>query len=117
VSLEAELMQLVLDAVEGLSRIERKRMFGFEALWADGRIFALVHQGRIALKLPESKAAAELLSLPGTKPFSVFRKQPGSWFFVPEELHDDPHALRSWAARAYELARTSPGRGPRVKGC
>ena len=30
----------MLDAVDGLPLVEKKRMFGFHALWADGRIFA-----------------------------------------------------------------------------
>jgi len=34
-SLDADLMAILLDAADGLSLVERKRMFGFEALWGD----------------------------------------------------------------------------------
>jgi len=106
VSLDADLMGLLLDAVDRLPRGEKKRMFGFEALWADGRIFALAWKGRIALKLPE------LVKLPGSRPFAVeLGKQAAAgarWIEVPESFHDDPHELRRWVQRAYDLALKQP---------
>ena len=113
--LDADLMALLLDAVEGLPQIEKKRMFGFEALWADGRIFAVVWKGRIALKDPA------LAKLPGARPFAIElgkkTANPAAWIEVPESFHDEPHELRRWAQRAYELAlkRPSPARKRRVR--
>ena len=111
-SLDADLMSLLLDAVEGLPLVEKKRMFGFEALWADGRIFALAWRGRIALRMPDPKAAAGLAALPGTHVFTIDEGKTtpaGSrWLNVPESFHDDPHALRRWAGRAYDLALKEP---------
>jgi len=120
VPFDAELMELLLDAVADL-RVEKKRMFGFQALWAEGRIFALVWQGRIALKLPDETAAAQLAALPGS---SAFWKEAGDdspagkkWINVPESFHDDPHELRRWAMRAYEMAlQLPPPRKRRAKG-
>jgi len=100
VSLDADLMSLLLDAVDGLPLVEKKRMFGFEALWADGRIFGVVWKGRIALKHPE------LASLSDAMPFMA--EKPGKWFNLPESFHDDPHELRRWAQRAYDLALKQP---------
>ncbi|MCA1829773.1 MAG: TfoX/Sxy family protein [Myxococcales bacterium] len=105
-SLDAELMDLLLDAVDGLPKVEKKRMFGFEALWADGRIFAAVWKGRISLKHPD------LAGLPGARPFAIelgkMLAKPAAWIEVPEAFHDDPHELRRWATRAYELALKQP---------
>ena len=105
-SLDADLMALLLDAVEGLPGVTKKRMFGFEALWADGRIFAAVWNGRISFKAPE------VASLPGARPFSIElgkkTAKPAAWIEAPESFHDDPHELRRWARRAYELARLQP---------
>ena len=112
-SLDADLMGLLLDAVDGLPLVEKKRMFGFEALWADGRIFALAWKGRIALKLPE------VAKLPGARPFAVElgkEATPGArWIEVPETFHDDPHELRRWAQRAYDLALKQPRPAKKVR--
>ena len=111
-SLDADLMELLLDAVEGLRLVEKKRMFGFSALWADGRIFALAWRGRIALRMPDQREAAKLAALPGARAFTVAEGKTtpaGSrWIEVPEAFHDDPHDLRRWATRAYELALKEP---------
>jgi TfoX/Sxy family transcriptional regulator of competence genes len=113
VSLDADLMSLLLDAVERLPGVAKKRMFGFEALWADGRIFALTWRGRISLRLPDPAAAAELLALPGARALTIGegRISPAGqrWIDVPEAFHDDPHELRRWAQRAYDLARGGAG--------
>ena len=105
-SLDADLMSILLDAVEGLPNVARKRMFGLDALWADGRIFALVANGRIALK------DSDLATLVGSRPFAVEMgkktARPARWFFVPESFHDDPHELRKWARKAYDLALAQP---------
>jgi TfoX/Sxy family transcriptional regulator of competence genes len=111
-SLDADLMALLLDAAEGLPLVEKKRMFGFEALWGDGRIFALVWQGRISLRLPDRAAAAELAGRAGATPLKIaVRKAKSSgqrWINVPESFHDDPHDLRRWVRRAYDLALRQP---------
>jgi TfoX/Sxy family transcriptional regulator of competence genes len=112
VSLDADLMSLLLDAVERLPDVEKKRMFGFAALWAQGRIFALVWRGRISLRLPDPAAAAELSALPGAKALDIVDGKVGPtgqrWIDVPEAFHDDPDELRRWARRAYDLALQEP---------
>jgi TfoX/Sxy family transcriptional regulator of competence genes len=111
-SFDAELMALLLDAAEPLAMVEKKRMFGFEALWADGRIFALVWQGRISLRIPDSAVAAELAALPGAGALQIVEGKKSAsgqrWINVPESLHDDPHELRRWVRRAYDLALQQP---------
>jgi len=112
VGLDADLMALLLDASDGLPLVEKKRMFGFEAIWADGRIFALVWQGRISLRMPDRTAAAELARLPGATALSIVegKTSPAGqrWINVPEAFHDDPHELRRWVRRAYDLALLQP---------
>lgn len=111
-NLDADLMSLLLDALEPLPGVEKKRMFGFQALWAEGRIFALVWKGRISLRLPEPSAAAELSALPGARPLTIAEGKVSPkgqrWIDVPESFHDDPDELRRWARRAYDLALEEP---------
>jgi TfoX/Sxy family transcriptional regulator of competence genes len=108
--LDQDLLELLLDAADGLALVEKKRMFGLQALWANGRIFALIYDGRIALKLPDPKVATDLLALKGSRKFMIGAKSTrfGKWFVTPEAFHDDPHALRSWTARAHEMALDAP---------
>jgi TfoX/Sxy family transcriptional regulator of competence genes len=111
-SLAADLMAILLDAADGLPLVEKKRMFGFEALWGDGRIFALVWQGRISLRLPDRADAAELARVPGATALTIAegKTSPAGqrWINVPESFHDDPHELRRWVGRAYDLALLQP---------
>jgi TfoX/Sxy family transcriptional regulator of competence genes len=111
-SFDTDLMALLLDAADGLPLVEKKRMFGFEALWGEGRIFALVWQGRISLRLPDRAAAAELLRHPGAAALTIAggKTNPAGqrWINVPESFHDDPHELRRWVGRAYDLALLQP---------
>ena len=111
-SLDADLMAILLDAADGLPLVEKKRMFGFQALWADGRIFALVWKGRIALRLPDAGAGAEMAALPGSSAFWVEGGDDSPagkrWINVPESFHDDPRELRRWAERAHALALQQP---------
>jgi TfoX/Sxy family transcriptional regulator of competence genes len=115
VPLDQDLLELLLDAADGLPLVEKKRMFGLQALWANGRIFALIHDGRIALKLPEVKIATELLAIKGSRKFMIGAKSTkfGKWFVTPEAFHDDPHALKRWTVRAHELALEAPLPKPR----
>src|SRR5207248_1729865 len=76
-SLDADLMALLLDAADGLPDVQKKRMFGFEALWASGRIFALVWHGRIALRLPDPAAAAGLSAVRGAAPLTIVEGRTG----------------------------------------
>ncbi len=111
-SLDAGLMQLLLEAAEGLRLVEKKRMFGFEALWADGRIFALVWKGRISLRMPDPATASELAGLPGAEALTIVEGKTSAagqrWINVPESFHDDAHALRGWVQRAHDLALQQP---------
>lgn len=107
---------LLQDAVATLDGVSDFRMFGCRCLRADGKIFALIwKEGRIALKLPAS--AAELLRVPGARPWTVSEtRKMGSWVLVPEGFHDDPEALSLWARRAHgEVLAAPPPRASKAK--
>jgi DNA transformation protein len=86
------------------------RLFGGAGLYADGRIFGLVFDGAIYLKV-------DATSIPdfqreGSQPFVYTRaKSPGrigrhslSYWRLPERLYDDPDELAVWAERALGIA-------------
>ncbi len=87
-----------------------KRLFGGAGLYADGRIFGLVFDGAIYLKVDDTSIPD--FEREGSKPFVYSRaKSPGrvgrhslSYWRLPERLYDDPDELAVWAARALAIA-------------
>lgn len=117
-SLNAFLLESLETAARGLRLVTRKKLFGCEALFADGTMFALVWKtGRIALKLRDEGARRELTALPGTEPWSPSGgKTMGGWLLVPESFHDEDDDLRLWVHRAHAQALDaagSPEKAPR----
>lgn len=114
---DAEYLLEVLErAAEGLPTVARKFMFGCHALFADGKIFGLVWDGRIALKVPPEAGGEALARLDGAEPWSPNGKVTmRSWTLVPEGLHDDDDALRPWVERAHRAARAAAKAPPKKK--
>lgn len=113
-SLHAFLLSQLEEVTGSLRGVSARRMFGCDALFADGAIFALIWKtGRIGLKLPDAALYAELLAEPGTEPWAPGEGKPmAHWLLVPESLHDDLDALTPWVQRAHKLALQA---GPPVK--
>lgn len=108
-SLLDHLLSLLLDRTASLDGVIRRKMFGCEALFRDGAIFALVwKEGRIALKLSEPALFAELRALPGTRPWSPGAMNMTGWLLVPEDFHDDEERLDLWVRRAWTCAGNAP---------
>lgn len=98
------LLELVGSA--GLPPHETRRMFGCDAFFVDGEIFALIWKtGRIGVKLTEAGEFAALAALPGAEPWCAGPKAMAHWLLTPEEFHDDPEALAPWLKRAHAEAR------------
>jgi len=94
-----------------------KRMFGGAGIYAEGRMFALVHEGVIYLKADAQNAAAfEREDLP---PFAYATKTGKrdllSYRRMPERLYDDPEELAVWARASLAAARRRQSSIPRAK--
>ena len=108
-SLVDHLLSLLLDHTSGLEGVGRKKMFGCEAFFRDGAIFALVwKEGRIAVKLTDAALNSELAALDGTAPWSPGATKMGNWLLVPESFHDDDEVLETWVRRAWACAALAP---------
>lgn len=85
-------------------------MFGGQGVYRDGRMFALVAEGVIYLKVDDiTRGAFEQADL---EPF-VYAPPSGktmtmSYRRMPEVCFDDEEALRDWANRAYDAATRTP---------
>lgn len=102
--LNAHLKAVVDDCVAELPEVTARRMFGSDAWFANTNIFALVWDGRVALKLRDAARYAQALAMDGAAPWNPMgpgRKGMTHWVLVSEALHDDLEELARWAALAH----------------
>lgn len=103
-SLEGLLARLE-EAANGLPGVTRKRMFGCDALFADGSIFGLVWKhGRIGVRLPQEELYSTLMDRKGAEPWKAGDMTMAHWVLVPEGFHDAPRELGDWVKWAHGLA-------------
>jgi TfoX/Sxy family transcriptional regulator of competence genes len=106
------------EATPGMPGAEAKKMFGYSCVFANGHMFAGLHEVGMVLRLPDEKRA-EFLRLKGAKPFEPM---PGrvmrEYVVVPVVLLNAPEQLRAWVEKslAYVLSlppksKKSPGGG------
>jgi DNA transformation protein and related proteins len=88
-------------------------MFGGAGIFADGTMFALIHDGMIYLKADERTMPA--FEREGLGPFTYMRRGEraslSSYRRMPDRLYDDPDELAVWARAALQAA--SGGRAPK----
>ena len=88
-------------------RVEIKRMFSGQGIYAHGVIFAIVSGDLIYLKTDDETRAA--FEAENAKPLT-FTKKTGqrmvtSYWRLPERLYDDPVELAQWAKAAVGVSR------------
>ncbi len=99
------LRKLVEEASANLPEVTQRRMFGCDAFFARGSIYALIWKtGRIGLKVTDSLLFNELMSISGSQPWVAGEKTMSHWVLVPETFHDDQSLLNEWVHHAYDLA-------------
>lgn len=104
------------DLVGDLPLVTRRPLFGHPAAFAAGQIFTFVaDEERIAVRLPEERAFAEAMGLPGSEGFDPGHdgKPMRHWVVLPATLLDEPVTLREWVRRAHALALRAPATGAR----
>lgn len=105
----AELLQASLLGLRGVSA---KRLFGDQAFFVAGRMFAFRHDGALVLKLPETERR-DVIALGHGRPFLVHESVPfGRW--VEVRLRDLPTAI-GLARLAHAAARVADKAGPRKR--
>jgi len=100
-----------------LGAVRSRAMFGGHGLYLDELFIAIVIDDQLYLKV-------DALSEPdfaraGSHPFVYAGKQKPvqmSYWSVPEDALESPHAMRSWALLAIAAARRKPAAPKRAKG-
>lgn len=109
-STELEFLRERLEAAIGARRdVTRKRMFGCDAYFRDGKMFALVwKEARIGVKLLDDASYAALAKIKGAEAWSPGGKMTmGAWMLVPSAWNEDEDKLRPWVERAHAQAGTA----------
>lgn len=114
-SLDAHLLSLLVDLTAELPEVTGRRMFGSDALFANGTIFAIVWDGRVTLRFPAEDRFLAAMALPGAGRFDPMGsgKTMGRWVCLPETFHDDVDALAPWVEEAHRLAMSEPPKRPK----
>ena len=92
-------------------------MFGGVGLYAGEHFFALIADDTLYFKVNESTRPD--FEARGMGPFRPFGDAGGTmqYYQVPEDLLEDPDALRPWVEKAVEVARQKKARrSPRPRG-
>jgi len=88
-----------------LPGVRAKRMFGGVGLYADELFFALIDDDALYLKVDDTTRPD--FERRGLQPFQPFGEgsAPMQYYQLPEDLLEDPEALRPWADAAVAVAR------------
>jgi DNA transformation protein len=93
------------DLFHHFGRINMRRMFGGEGIYAGDQIIGLVVDDRVYLKTTDSNRADFLAE--GCEPFTYMRgkkRMATSYYAVPERLLDDSEEFGQWARKAHAAA-------------
>ncbi len=97
-----ELKSALKEALDGLSGVRWKRMFGCDAAFRDGNIFALVwKEGRLGLKFPQEQEFEARIGVSGSDRWAPGGRQTKHWVLLPESVAEDAAELRAWAEVAH----------------
>jgi DNA transformation protein len=104
-------------ALEQLQRtiagVRARNMFGGVGIYAGGLFFALIADDTLYFKVDEStRADFEARAMGPFRPYGE-DGEVMQYYQVPEELLEDPEALRPWAERAIGVARRAKDRRAR----
>jgi len=102
-------------ATARLPGIERRKMFGYPAVFARGRMVAGLMRERMVMRLAEPERT-RFLAQPGAIPFVAMGRTMREWVVIPRAVLASPRALAGWLAKALAQTRAlppKPARGAR----
>jgi DNA transformation protein len=100
--------EFVLDQLGALPELRARAMFGAQGLYAGGRFFGILDEGRLFFKT-DSQSQADYTAR-GMGPFTCEMKGRGmtmSYHEVPPDVLENREELVSWAHRAIQIAAGS----------
>jgi len=115
-SFDESLVALVEEALEPVGTVAMRKMMGGAMLYCDGLVFALLYGDSIWFKADGDSDAR--WDAQGCERFTIAFKdgriETMNYRRAPDEVYDDPDALRDWAGLALEAgARAAAKKVPR----
>jgi DNA transformation protein len=113
VAVSASFQTLVLDQLSrAMPRIRARPMFGGVGIYSGEIFFALIADDTVYFKVDDSTRPD--FEACGMGPFRPFGDDGGTmkYYQLPEDLLEDPDALRPWAEKAVSIARQHKTRRP-----
>ena len=107
---------LVLDQLSrAVPRIRARPMFGGVGIYSGEIFFALIADDTVYIKVDESTRPE--FEARGMGPFRPFGDDGGTmkYYQLPEDLLEDPDALRPWVEKAVAIARQKKTRRPSAR--
>ena len=87
--------------------VSARKMFGALVYMVDGKMFAIVHDQWLAIKVPQDHMA-QLLEEPGARPFSSRQGiRFGDWVQLPLPEPAQAAGYLGWLDRSYQRARAA----------
>ena len=92
-SISDEFLVYVLDQLSAWGNVSARKMFGGAGLYRDGKMFGLVAEDVVYLKVAESNRDKFLTA--GSSPFNPFPNSPTvlSYFEIPPDILENPERL------------------------
>lgn len=106
----SEFVTHLLDMLEPLGPVSARRMFGGYGIYLDKRMFALVANDTLYLKV--DGASREEFLAAALEPFSYAKKgkiYQLSYYAAPEDALENAELMRDWARKAVDAAMRAAG--------
>ncbi|MBI2831104.1 MAG: TfoX/Sxy family protein [Chloroflexi bacterium] len=101
--------------MEAVPQAERRKMFGYPAAFANGYMFAGLHQDSFVLRLSPADYSA-FLKLEGARPFEPMPGRTMAGFVsVPPTVLESEGEIETWLEKAFAHANSLPPKEPKAK--
>ncbi len=114
---DSGLVEWAKEALEPMGTITMRQMMGAATLYCDGQIFAVVDESDIWFKSDATsnpvwdEAGCDHFTFTG----SDGRTERMNYRRGPADVHDDPDAMREWAALGLAAGLRAPRKKPKAK--
>ena len=100
-----DFLEYVLDQFLAWGEVSARRMFGGAGLFRDGKMFGLVADDVVYLKVDETNRDKFVAA--GSAPFKPFRDRPTmmSFFEAPPEIFENREELMEWAEESLAIQK------------
>jgi DNA transformation protein len=100
-----DFLEYVLDQFSAWGEVTVRKMFGGAGLYRDGKMFGLVADNVVYLKVDETNRDKFLEA--GSAPFKPFPNRPTilSFFEIPPDIFENPEELIEWSEESLSIQK------------